>query len=62
MSIFPGTRAESARFGHAQAIVRYGVPVQFQLWVRISAAIVPTLPLLRGDGDLQDCGMMKECR
>jgi hypothetical protein len=35
MSIFPGTRAASARFGHAQAIVRRGEPVQFQLWVRI---------------------------
>jgi len=28
MSGFPGTRAASARFGHAQAIVRRGEPVQ----------------------------------
>src|SRR5215510_11408867 len=32
---FPGTRAASARSGHAQAIVRRGKPVQFQWWVRI---------------------------
>jgi len=22
----------------------------------------PARPLVRGDGDLQDCGMIKECR
>jgi len=62
MSIFPGTRAASARFGHAQAIVPRDEPVQFQWRVRIFAAIAPTRPLLRRDGCLQDCGMMKECR
>jgi hypothetical protein len=56
-------RAESARFGHAQAIVRRGEPVQFQLWVRVLGRNRgPTRPLLRGDGRLQDYGMMKECR
>ena len=35
MSILSGTRAASARFGHAQAIVRRGEPVQLQFWVRI---------------------------
>jgi hypothetical protein len=35
MSRFPGTREASARFGHAQAIVRCAEAVQFQWWVRI---------------------------
>jgi hypothetical protein len=35
MSGFPGRRAENARFGHAQAIVRRDEPVQFQLWVGV---------------------------
>jgi len=35
MSRFRGTREASARFGHAQAIVRCAEAVQFQWWVRI---------------------------
>ncbi|MEH2520115.1 hypothetical protein V1279_005688 [Bradyrhizobium sp. AZCC 1610] len=35
MSILPGRRAASARFDHAEVIVRLGDLVQFQLWVRI---------------------------
>jgi hypothetical protein len=51
MSRFPGTRAASARFGHAQAIARRRGPVQFQLWVRIfRLQSRRTHPLLRGDG------------
>jgi hypothetical protein len=32
MSGFPGRRVGCARFGHAQAIVRRGEPLQFQWW------------------------------
>ncbi|MEH2563115.1 hypothetical protein [Bradyrhizobium sp. AZCC 2289] len=32
MSRFPGTREASARFGHAQAIVRCAEAAQFQWW------------------------------
>jgi len=62
MSSFPGTRATSARFGHAQAIVRRGEPVQFQWWVRVlSRNRNRRAALLRSDGRLQDCGMIKKC-
>ena len=62
MSISPGRRAESARFGYAQAIARCGEPLQFQWWVRVfEPQLQPTSPLLRGDGHLLDCGMVEEC-
>ena len=62
MSRFPGRRAASARFGHAQAIVRRGDPLQFQLWVRIfRLQSRRTRPLLRGDGRIQDFGIMEKC-
>jgi hypothetical protein len=62
MSSFPGACAASARFGHAQAIVRRGGPVEFQLWVRILSRNRTDEPAVAGRRDLQDCGMMKECR
>jgi hypothetical protein len=51
MSIFPGTRAASARFGHAQAIVRCGEPVQFSMVGEdFRPQSQPTRPLLRATG------------
>jgi hypothetical protein len=48
--------------GHAQAIVRRGGPVQFQLGVRIfEPQSRRTRSLLAGRQALTDCGMMKEC-
>jgi hypothetical protein len=63
MSILPGTRAESARFGRVQAIVRRREPVQFQWWVKdFEPQSQQNSPHLRGDGRLQDCGIVKKCR
>ena len=46
----PWQRAASARFGHAQAIIRCGEAVQFQWWGSILSRNRAERPLLRGDG------------
>ena len=53
-----GKRAVRPRAGDRSR----GEPVQFQWWGEdFEPAIAPTRPLLRGDGRLQDCGMVKKC-
>ncbi len=50
-----------ARFGHAQAIIRCGVPVQLQFRVTFSPVTATTEPLLRWATDYHGA-MIKECR
>jgi crotonobetainyl-CoA:carnitine CoA-transferase CaiB-like acyl-CoA transferase len=60
MSGFPGRRAENARFGHAQAIAAASGAISM-MGEDFEPQSRPTRLLLRGDGRLQDYGMVKKC-
>ena len=61
MSRFLKSRADTARFGRAQAIARRGDPWQFQLWVEDLSRNRCDGPLVRGDGRIQDFGIIEKC-